>query len=133
MAQTKVVIVYSPNQNKRRTTIIPNDDSEVAGHAANIASGEMVMIGDLSDYRNIGPDAMLVTYTGQQATSDRCIVIAQNTVAAVILGDPLIDKHPLGTLAIDVTGKATIGLPVINNVAQIPVVVSDAIGEEVIA
>lgn len=121
MAQTKVVIVYSPNQNKRRTVIIPDDDSHISIHTANIVKGEAVMVGNLSDYQFIGPDALLANFIGQQPTSDRCIVYANGQVQAVVLGDPSIDKHPLGTLAIDTTGQAYVGLPVINGLAQIPV------------
>lgn len=121
MAQTQVVIIYSPNQNKRRTVIIPDDDSQIPIHTANIVKGEAVMVGSLSDYQTIGPDAMLVAHTGQQPSSDRCIVHDGLTVKACVLGDPLIDTHPLGTLAIDTTGQASVGLSVVNGVAVIPV------------
>lgn len=99
MAATKVVIIYSPNQNLRRTVIIPSDDSEVRVHAANIHPGEAVLVGTLADYQKIGPDAMVLAATGIAPTSDRCAVVDHTgKVAAVVKGDPLIDSHPLGTL-----------------------------------
>ena len=125
MPQTQIVIVYSPNQNKRRAVITPDDDSQVPIHTANIVKGEAVLVGSLSDYQQIGPDAMLAAFTGQQPTSDRCIVISPDavnpTVVAVCLADPLIDTHPLGQLAVDTTGQAYVGLPVVGGVAQVPV------------
>ena len=120
MAQTKVVIVYSPNQNLRRAVIKPDDDSQIPIHTANIAKGEAVLVGSLSDYQTIGPDAMLAAHTGKQPTSDRCIVHGNGQVMAVVRGDPLIDTHPLGTVALDTTGQAYAGLPVVGGIAIIP-------------
>ena len=95
MAQTQIVIIYSPNQNQRRTVIIPDDDSQIPIHTANIINGEAVLVGSLVDYQNIGPDAMLAAYIGQQPTSDRCILIDNtNTVVAVVRADPAIDYQP---------------------------------------
>lgn len=122
MPATKVIIIYSPNQNRRRTVIIPDDDSQIPIHTANIVKGEAVLVGDISDYRSIGPDAMLVAHTGKQPSSDRCIVHSNGKVVACVLGDPLIDTHPAGALTIDNTGKATVGLSVDNGVAVIPAV-----------
>lgn len=123
MAQTQVIIIYSPNQNVRRRVIIPDDDNQISIHSDNIAKGEAVLIGNIQDYQMVGPDAMLAAHTGQQAATDRCIVISPNainpTVAAVVRGDPLIDVHPLGRLAIDITGQAAVGMSVVNGVAVI--------------
>lgn len=120
MAQTQIVIVYSPNQNKRRSVIIPDDDSQIPIHIANLLKGEAFMVGLLSDYQAIGPDALLALHTGKSPASDRCIVHNGLMVQAVVLGDPLIDTHPLGTMALDTTDKAAIGLSVVNGVAVIP-------------
>lgn len=112
MTKTKVVIVYSPGQGLRRTTIIPDDDSQVPIHTANLAHGEAVMVGLLSDYRRIGPDAMLVRYLGRKPTTDRCAVInAAGYVVAVIRADPAIDRHPAGRLHRDPKGVAVVGQP----------------------
>lgn len=91
MAQTKVVIIYSPNQNRRRTVVKPDDDSQIDLHLNNIIKGEAAFVGTLADYETIGPDAMLEAYTGKTPSSDRCIVVHNNTVIAVVCADPLID------------------------------------------
>jgi hypothetical protein len=126
VAQTKVVIVYSPNQNLRRTVIIPDDDSQISIHTANILPGEAVLVGSLADYISIGPDAMLMAYTGRQPSSDRCMVISNDNVVAVFKGDPLIDTHPLGEVVADVTGKAMVGATYKNNVLTQPTPIIDA-------
>lgn len=123
MPQTKVIIIYSPNQNRRRRVIIPSDDSQTDLHAQNIAKGESVLIGTIADYRNIGSDAMLKAHTGQGPAPDKCIVVGKGvnpTILAVFCGDPLIDTHPLGTVVSDVTGKATVGLSFVNGIAVLP-------------
>lgn len=123
MAQTKVVIIYSPNQNVRRTVIIPDDDSQIPIHTANIVKGEAVLVGSLSDYQTIGPDAMLVAHTGQQASNDRCAVVGNlGNIIAVVRGDPLIDTHPLGTLIAHST--AITGGTLINGIYTAPISVS---------
>lgn len=99
MAQTKVIIIYSANQNRRRTVIKPHDDSHVYHHALNIAPGERVLIGTLADYDSIGPDVMLEKHTGQKASSDRCVVVdADGNVTHGLKADPLIDNHPSGVI-----------------------------------
>jgi hypothetical protein len=111
MAQTLVVIGYSFNQARRRKVTIPDDDSEVPGLVDWMKSmGEQVMVGLLSDYRTIGPDAMLARYLGRPAISDRCAVVnASGIVTAHINADPAIDRHPTGTLHHDPHGKSKIG------------------------
>jgi hypothetical protein len=125
VAQTQVVIVYSVALGRRRTVIIPDDDSEVPIHLANILPGEAAFAGSLAQYHGIGPDAMVFAKTGHAPLSDRCIVVAPNavpqSVAAVIRADPAIDSHPLGNIIIDVTGQAVPGLLVVNGVAVLPV------------
>jgi hypothetical protein len=110
MARTQVVIVYSPNQGIRRTTIIPDDDSQIPVHTKNIAPGEAVMVGTLSDYRRMGPDAMLARFLGRKPTTDTCAVInAAGIVVHVIRADPAIDRHTAGRLHRDTNGKAVVG------------------------
>jgi hypothetical protein len=99
MAQTKVIIIYSPNQNVRRATIVPHDDADIEIHVNNITKGEAVLIGEKLDYDTIGPDAMLSAYTKQQPSSDLCVVVDSNgNVCCGIKADPLIDSHPDGEI-----------------------------------
>ena len=99
MPQTKVIIIYSPNQNVRRTTIIPHDDADIDIHVNNISKGEAVLIGEKSDYDTIGADAMLEKHTESKPSSDRCVVVdGDDNVCCLIKGDPLIDLHSEGRI-----------------------------------
>lgn len=110
MPRTKVVIVYSPGQARRRTVILPDDDSQVPVHTRNIAPGEAVLVGTLTDYRRYGPDVMLERYTGRKAQADRCAVINHaGYVVGIIQADPVIDRHPAGRLHRDPAGVAVVG------------------------
>ena len=121
MAQTQVIIIYSLNQNKRRTVVIPDDDSHIPVHTANIQPGEAVLLGSLAEYKAIGPDAMLVNHTGKQPSNDRCVIHANGKINAVVSADPLIDTHPLGQIIHDTTGVARVGYTVTNGVINIPI------------
>src|SRR5205807_1944920 len=98
---------YSPTQGVRRTTIIPDDDSQVPGYADWLQGmGESVLVGTLEDYRSIGPDVMLARHRGQEPSSDRCAVVSQDgVVVALVRADPEIDKHPDGRLVIHETAQ----------------------------
>jgi hypothetical protein len=107
MSKTQVVIVYSPNTGCRRRTIVPIasdpddwDSVRVPLHAANLQPGEAVMIGTLSDYHTMGPDAMLARYLGRPAQNERCAVIhhATGVVIGLIQADPKLFQHPDGHL-----------------------------------
>jgi len=122
LAQTKVVIVYSPDQCRRRVAYVPDDDAEVPGllaHVANFDSRLGLMVGDRGDYHRLGLDEMLKRFTGRPPSSDRCIVKgADGTVAAVIHGDPTLDTHPLGQILHDITGNARVGQMVVAGIAS---------------
>ena len=108
---SKVVIVYSPGQALRRTVIIPDDDSQVPIHVANVVPGEAVVVVSLGLYRLIGPDACLEQVLGRKKQSDRCAVVdGRGVVIGLMPMDPAIDRHhPLGTLYADPEGKAVVG------------------------
>ena len=108
--QTKVVIVYSIAQGQRRTAIIPDDDSQVSIHTQNVVAGEGVLVGSLSDYRTIGPDAMLERHLGRKPSTDRCAIVNKaGIVVGIIRADPAIDSHLLGQLRLDHDGSAIVG------------------------
>src|ERR1700679_1053146 len=110
MAQTKVVIVFSPNLRSRRTVIIPDDDSQISVHVSNLQPGESVVVGSLSDYQTLGPDVMLSRQFSQSASNHRCIVVnAFGVVTDVVMMDPQIDQHPHGQLLHDPLGLALVG------------------------
>lgn len=110
MAQTQAVIVYSVSQGVRRRLVLPNDDAQIAMHAANVAPGEAALVVRLSDLRAVGPDALLVRLLGHKTTTDRCAVInAAGVVVAVIHADPSIDHDPRGRLHRDPYFAAVIG------------------------
>jgi len=111
MARTQIVIGYSFGQGVRRTTVIPDDDSQVPTYVAWLASmGEQVLVGTLTDYRFLGPDAMLARFLGRQPTTDRCAIVnAAGYVVGVIRADPTMDRHPLGRLHRDPQMKAVPG------------------------
>lgn len=134
MPQTKVIIVYSPSQNKRRTVIIPDDDSQVNIHATNIAKGEAVFIGSLLDYQTIGPDAMLIAHTNQQASSDRYAIIdGVGNVVLMALLDPLIDIIPQGYIAIqDSQKQLMVGATFVNGIVTLPTPIIDQTSNSVI-
>ncbi len=110
MSQTQIVIIYSPNHGRRRTVILPDDDSQVPVHTTNLAPGEQVMVGSLSDYLTIGPDAMLQRYLGKPPVNDRCALVnAAGVVVAHLCADPLIDRVDGHTLHHDPQGKSVVG------------------------
>lgn len=88
MAQTKVIIVYSLNQNLRRRVVKPDDDSQIPFHS-DCADGEALAIVDLEDYDALGADAVLGQYLMQIPQSDRhCIIHNEtNEVLAVVSAD----------------------------------------------
>ena len=112
MPQTLVVIAYSPGQGLRRVVVLPDDDSQVPVHTRNLAPGEQVMVGSLSDYRTMGPDAMLARYLGRKKTSDRCAVVAAGVVVGLVAMDPAIDRVAGGHLHRDPNGVCVVGQPV---------------------
>jgi hypothetical protein len=108
--QTKVVIVYSPNVLQRRHVVIPTDDSEVGIHTANLQPGEAAVVGLLSDYHAIGPDAMLAKLFSVPPSNHRSVVVnAFGVVVDVVQMDPAIDQHPHGRLLRDPMGLAQVG------------------------
>jgi hypothetical protein len=111
MAQSQVVIVYSPGQALRRTVVIPDDDSQVPIHTQNLQPGEAAVVVSLGLYRLVGPDAALASVLGRTAISDRCALAdATGKVIGLIRADPAIDRrHPLGTLYHDPGAKAKVG------------------------
>lgn len=139
MAATQVGIIYSSSQKVIRQIIhtrwlgydknrnpIPDpnaDDSSLDAHKNAMLPGESWATIPISDYDTITSHSGLHTYlglTGTPGVSDRCIVHGNGLVKAVVLGDPQIDTHPLGALVADTTGKAVVGLSVVNGIAQIP-------------
>lgn len=107
MPVTKIAVIYSIAQNRRRRVVIPSfDDRELDWHIDNIAPGEgvVVMPIDTLEQRPEGRaipgkqvDAALEMHLGKPALSDRCIVTnAQGDVIHVLCADPAIDTHPHG-------------------------------------
>jgi hypothetical protein len=45
--------------------IVPDDDSQVSIHTSNLAPGEAALVGLLSDYQSIGPDARPISMAGR--------------------------------------------------------------------
>lgn len=116
MSQTLVVIGYSPNQGVRRTTVIPDDDNQVSTYVNWIRGiGESVLVGTMSDYKLMGPDAMLARFLGRSRTTDRCAVInSAGYVVSIICADPLMDSHPEGRLHHDPSRVAVVGQQSLN-------------------
>lgn len=142
MVAQNIGIIYSANQQVIRAVIdtrisldangnrivVPGDDSQLALHQGSIKNGEAWATVPCAIYDTHTSTLETHAYLGLSGipmVTDRCIVISPNavspTVAAVVLGDPLIDTHPLGALVADTTGQAAVGLPVVSGVAQIPV------------
>src|ERR1700748_2629187 len=134
MAANNVGIVYSQNQQVIRRIIdtryigynangarIPNpnaNDALLTPHQNSIKPGEAWATIPVSAYDQISTHQGLHNYlglTGIPGVTDRCIVYNNGVVVAVICGDPLITpNNPLGTIALDTTGQATVGLQVLN-------------------
>lgn len=111
MAVTKVGIIYSVSQSKRRRIIIPTDDAEFAmarGPLSPTSAGERLLIVPLTTATAAGfdPDQYLATQLGQAAQSDRCCVIDptislsgdHGNVVAAIHADPAVDTIPNFTI-----------------------------------
>ena len=110
MPQSQVVVIYSVSLSSVRRIVHPEDDSQVQGHLFGLQAGEAALVGSLSDYRTIGPYAMLARYLGRPPVNDRCAIV---NAAGIVLGhlraDPTIDRHPLGTLYHDPHSKSVVG------------------------
>lgn len=139
MPAQNVGIVYSKNQQVIRRVIHtrwigydenhnpiidPNaHDDLLKPHKEKLFPGEgwTVIPCDIYDsHKHVMDHHTFLKLKGIPGVTDRCIVHDGGNVKAVVLADPLIDTHPAGMLATDVTGQAEVGHAVIKGVAQIP-------------
>jgi hypothetical protein len=91
MAVTKIGILYSASQRKRRATLVPDDDSQLS--LMQRRNGEVYIEQSVEDYRNFGPDHAVTVHAGGPPLSDRCAVVdSQENVVAVVGADPAIDE-----------------------------------------
>ncbi len=89
MGATKVGIVYSLAQRKRRWIVVPDSDAELP---LKILLGEGYIEQPLDDYRKRGADAAVTDAAGGQPLSDRCAMIDKTSaVVGIISADPAID------------------------------------------
>lgn len=110
MALSKVVIVYSPRHARRRTVIIPDDDSQVPIHTRNLKAGEAVLVVPLADYRLTGPDGLLEKHLGRPAENDRyAITDGAGRVTHFLCMDSSIDREYAGRAYHDPEARARIG------------------------
>lgn len=115
MAQTKVVIICSPNQRCHRAVIIPSDDSQIAKHTSNVLPGEVVLVALLSDYRLVGADVLVSRLFSLPPSNNRCVVVNSfGIVTSAVSIDPKIDKgDPTGMVYRDPLGLAKVGQSII--------------------
>jgi hypothetical protein len=121
MAKSKVVIVYSPYQARRRAVIVPDandppdwDEVHVPAHIAReTAPGERAVTIPIGLYHLIGPDAALQQILGRPPQSSRhAVVDPGGKVVSFIHVDSAIfpvvfrDGH---TIKPDPNGRAKVG------------------------
>lgn len=102
----------------------PNAENEEAAMAQiALKNGEAWAVVPIDEYDTHTHPLQTHQYlglTGIPGITDRCIVHDGVKVQAVITGDPAIDTHSLGTVIADATGKASVGMQVVNGVVLIP-------------
>lgn len=94
MAATKVIIVYSPNQNAVRRVIHPDHDAQIDALLSTVQAGEEYLIEDIEDYKVYGPYALLGWNKLTPPDSTRCVVVRDELVVATVNADPSIDVIP---------------------------------------
>lgn len=91
MAATKVGIIFSLAQRRRRYMLIPDSDAELP---LKPQAGEGYVEQPMADYKARGPDAAVQDATGGPPLSAVCQLLdAGSNVLGTVIADPLIDGH----------------------------------------
>jgi hypothetical protein len=125
---TKFAVVYSVPQKKRRRVIIPSVDDSEFDNCLCLRPGEEVIYFPIESYTSSNVGGMevpagniddLLSQAVGSPSSDRCCVITDGIVTAVISADPSIDTIEGSTLVIDET--AVVGWTYQDGIFQPPV------------
>lgn len=107
MTVTKVGVIYSKAQNRRRS-IIKSDiaDEHIDIHKNHLLQGERWLEIPLKLYEDFTNPAQIDVYIenvlGAQASSHKCAIInANDIIVGCVCGDPIIDDVPDGVLIQD--------------------------------
>lgn len=92
MTATKVGILFSVSQRRRRAVILPDSDDQLP---LTPRPGEGYVEQSLADFHTLGPDHAVEQAAGGPPLPDRCAVVASNgEVVGALAGDPAIDGVP---------------------------------------